>query len=57
MVCLGSVDILVNNAGTSRAGKFETVTDDMWQADLNSKLFAAIRLARDLVAISPAPTI
>jgi 3-oxoacyl-[acyl-carrier protein] reductase len=45
-VSLGSVDILVNNAGTSRAGKFETVTDEMWQADLDSKLFAAIRLAR-----------
>lgn len=43
---LGPVDILVNNAGTSRAGKFETVTDEVWQADLDLKLFAAIRLAR-----------
>jgi 3-oxoacyl-[acyl-carrier protein] reductase len=43
---LGKVDILVNNAGTSRVGKFEEVTDAMWQADLDLKLFGAIRLAR-----------
>ena len=42
----GKVDILVNNAGTSRTGKFEDITDDVWQADLDLKLFAAIRLAR-----------
>ncbi len=43
---LGSVDILVNNAGLSQTGKFETITDEVWQADLDLKLFAAIRLAR-----------
>jgi 3-oxoacyl-[acyl-carrier protein] reductase len=43
---LGRVDILVNNAGTSRTGAFTTITDAVWQADLDLKLFAAIRLAR-----------
>jgi 3-oxoacyl-[acyl-carrier protein] reductase len=43
---LGKVDILVNNAGTSQTGKFEDITDAVWQADLDLKLFAAIRLSR-----------
>jgi NAD(P)-dependent dehydrogenase (short-subunit alcohol dehydrogenase family) len=43
---LGKVDILVNNAGTSQRGAFEEITDEVWQADLDLKLFAAIRLAR-----------
>ena len=42
----GRVDILVNNAGTSRAMPFAQVTDEIWQEDLDLKLFAAIRLAR-----------
>lgn len=43
---LGRIDILMNNAGTSRAAAFETVTDEVWQEDLDLKLFAAIRLTR-----------
>lgn len=43
---LGQIDILVNNAGTSRRGDFESITDEMWQTDLDLKLFGAIRLAR-----------
>lgn len=43
---LGRIDILVNNAGTSRTGSFETITDAIWQEDLDLKLFAAIRLTR-----------
>ncbi len=43
---LGPVDILVNNAGTSQVGAFASITDEVWQADLDLKLFAAIRLAR-----------
>lgn len=43
---LGRVDILVNNAGTSATGPFESITDEVWQADFELKLFAAIRLAR-----------
>jgi 3-oxoacyl-[acyl-carrier protein] reductase len=42
----GQIDILVNNAGTSSAHPFESVTDAMWQEDIDLKLFAAIRLAR-----------
>ncbi|MCZ6645190.1 MAG: SDR family oxidoreductase [SAR324 cluster bacterium] len=43
---MGQVDILVNNAGTSQTGKFEDITDEVWQSDFDLKLFAAIRLAR-----------
>ena len=43
---LGSIDILVNNAGKSEAHPFLEVTDEIWQGDLDLKLFAAIRLAR-----------
>ena len=43
---LGKVDILVNNAGQSRTGAFLNVTDEVWQEDLDLKLFAAIRLTR-----------
>ena len=42
----GRIDVLVNNAGTSAASHFESVTDDAWQADLDLKLFAAIRCSR-----------
>lgn len=43
---LGKLDILVNNAGTSQTGKFDDITDEVWQADFDLKLFAAIRLIR-----------
>src|SRR4051812_2389241 len=43
---LGRIDILVNNAGQSQTAKFEEITDELWQADLDLKLFAAIRLSR-----------
>jgi len=42
----GKLDIVVNNAGKSETGKFENITDEVWQADLDLKLFAAIRLCR-----------
>jgi 3-oxoacyl-[acyl-carrier protein] reductase len=42
----GKIDILVNNAGTSRTMAFETISDDIWQEDLDLKLFAAIRFSR-----------
>ncbi len=42
----GKVDILINNAGQSRAMPSEQITDDIWQEDLDLKLFAAIRLTR-----------
>jgi NAD(P)-dependent dehydrogenase (short-subunit alcohol dehydrogenase family) len=45
----GRVDGLVNNAGVSSAGPFPEVSDEHWQADLDLKLHAAIRLTRMLV--------
>jgi NAD(P)-dependent dehydrogenase (short-subunit alcohol dehydrogenase family) len=42
----GGVDILVNNAGTSAARAFHAVDDAAWQADLELKLFGAIRCVR-----------
>jgi len=46
MEAFGKIDILVNNAGESKAMPFAQITDEVWQADLELKLFAAIRLAR-----------
>jgi 3-oxoacyl-[acyl-carrier protein] reductase len=43
---LGRLDILVNNAGTARALPVLDADDETWQADLDLKLFAAIRLTR-----------
>ena len=42
----GRIDILVNNAGTSMRGAFLEVSDDMWSADLELKVFGAIRCTR-----------
>jgi len=42
----GRLDALVNNAGTSRAARFESVTDDAWRDDLELKLFGAVRTTR-----------
>jgi NAD(P)-dependent dehydrogenase (short-subunit alcohol dehydrogenase family) len=46
LAALGKIDILVNNAGTARTMAFETITDELWQEDLDLKLFAAIRFSR-----------
>jgi 3-oxoacyl-[acyl-carrier protein] reductase len=46
MAAFGKIDILINNAGESRLGPFETLTDDIWQADIDQKLMAAIRMTR-----------
>jgi len=46
VAAFGKVDILVNNAGASAARPFDEVSDADWQADLDLKLFAAIRLSR-----------
>ena len=46
VAALGAVDILVNNAGQLQTGAFEEISDAVWQADLDLKLFAAIRFAR-----------
>jgi NAD(P)-dependent dehydrogenase (short-subunit alcohol dehydrogenase family) len=46
MAAFGKVDILINNAGISRAMTVDKITDEVWQDDLDLKLFAAIRLTR-----------
>jgi len=46
MSAFGKIDIVINNAGISRAMPFAETTDQIWQDDLDLKLFAAIRLAR-----------
>jgi 3-oxoacyl-[acyl-carrier protein] reductase len=42
----GRLDIVVNNAGTSSANSFEKVETDLWQSDLDLKLFGAIHCSR-----------
>jgi 3-oxoacyl-[acyl-carrier protein] reductase len=42
----GRIDILVNNAGTSKRGAFLELSDDEWSADLELKVFGAIRCSR-----------
>lgn len=42
----GRLDILVNNAGTSKRGKFLEIDDAAWSADLELKVFGAIRCTR-----------
>src|ERR1700729_2106577 len=43
---LGGLDILINNAGGARPGRFGTLTDDDWHADIEGKLFSQIRCTR-----------
>ncbi len=43
---LGGLDILVNNAGSALPGTFEEVDEIRWRADLDVKLFAAMRCVR-----------
>ena len=37
---------MVNNAGTSQRGDFLELSDEIWQDDLDLKLFSAVRLCR-----------
>jgi len=46
VAAFGKVDILVNNAGQSQTGKFEEITDEIWEADLALKLMAQVRMSR-----------
>src|SRR3954464_15670884 len=48
MSAFGKVDIFVNNAGQSTRGPSETITDEMWKADFDLKLFAQVRFCRIL---------
>ena len=42
----GRLDILVNNAGGSAAGPLLATDDAVWQGDLDTKLFGALRCSR-----------
>lgn len=42
----GRLDILVNNAGTASAHPFESVSSELWQADLDLKVFGAIHCSK-----------
>lgn len=42
----GHIDILVNNAGSTAAYSFEDVDAELWQHDLDIKLFAAIHCSK-----------
>jgi len=42
----GRLDILVNNAGTSARAKFLEIDDAAWSADIELKVFGAIRCTR-----------
>ncbi|MDB5899280.1 MAG: Short-chain dehydrogenase [Ramlibacter sp.] len=46
LAALGPVDILVNNAGHHAFGSFVQITDEQWEADLQLKLMACVRLTR-----------
>lgn len=41
-----AIDIVVNNAGHQSSGAFVDVSDEMWDADLQLKLMATVRLTR-----------
>jgi NAD(P)-dependent dehydrogenase (short-subunit alcohol dehydrogenase family) len=45
------VDALVNNAGTAAARPFAEVDDAAWEADLQLKLFAAVRTSRRVLPL------
>ena len=42
----GGIDILVNNASTSARGAFLDIKDETWHADIELKVFGAIRCTR-----------
>lgn len=43
------LDILVNNAGTASANPFEQVSSELWQSDLDLKLFGAVNCAKSAI--------
>jgi 3-oxoacyl-[acyl-carrier protein] reductase len=60
VTALGGLDILVNNAGGARPGRFGTLTDEDWQADIEVKLFSQIRCTRSALPhlrLSQAPRV
>jgi 3-oxoacyl-[acyl-carrier protein] reductase len=45
----GRLDILVNNAGTSAGGRFESLSEEVWARDFETKLFGGVRCAREAI--------
>lgn len=45
----GRIDVLVTNAGGPPAGKFESISQDQWEAATRLTLFSAIELARQVL--------
>ena len=43
---LGGMDILVNNAGSANPGRFESLDDDAWRRDIDTKLMSQVRCIR-----------
>jgi acetoacetyl-CoA reductase len=43
---LGPVDVLVNNAGITRDGTFHKMTEDQWDAVLNTNLKSCFTMSR-----------
>jgi 3-oxoacyl-[acyl-carrier protein] reductase len=46
---LGPVDILVANAGGPPPGRFESLSDEQWQAAIELNLMSSVRLARHVL--------
>lgn len=42
----GRIDIVINNAGVASANPFETVSSELWQSDLDLKVFGAIHCSK-----------
>lgn len=42
----GRIDIVINNAGTASANPFEDVSSEVWQSDLDLKVFGAINCSK-----------
>ena len=47
----GRVDILVNNAGISTAGSIESLPDDIWQDNINAKVFGFMHFIREVLPV------
>ena len=51
---LGRIDILINSAGSSKAGRFEDLSDDDWENALNLKFLGTLRMVRAVLPIMKA---
>ena len=47
----GRIDILINSAGSSKAGKFEELSEEDWNSALQLKFLGAVRMVRAVLPI------